>query len=220
VVTVSPTYAEVLARRGARRTFIVTNSFDPEAYPPPQPIEPTMVYLGSYYPGRQDLETAVRAVGRVVASSCPGLRLRIVGVFPTGLSPVIERAGLAARTECTGFIPHGEALRELRRAAVLLLGGPVSCETAALRGHVAAKTFEYLGAQRPLLMIGDAASDVATLLRPLPHVRIVQPGEVDAAVSALQSLLKVEPEADASLTVFTTRELTASLARGLSEVCC
>jgi hypothetical protein len=221
VVTVSPTYAEVLAARGARRAVVVTNGFDADAFPTPARVERTVAYLGSHYPGRQDLETAVRALGRVVASGkFPEVRLRFIGEFPVGLRPAIEDASLASRTECTGFIPQGEALRELTCAAVLILAGPVSCTTAALRGNIAAKTFEYLGARRPVVLVGHPDSDVAAMLRGLPHVRVVQPGDVDAAETALVSLLRTEAvPASHDLTRFTSRALTESLARLLDDAC-
>jgi glycosyltransferase involved in cell wall biosynthesis len=221
VVTVSPTYAEVLAARGARRTVVVTNGFDPDAFPPPGPTQSTITYLGSHYPGRQDLETAVCALGKVVASGqFPEVRLRFVGEFPVSLRSTIEDASLKSRTDWTGFIPQREALSELTRAAVLLLGGPVSCTTPALRGNVAAKTFEYLGARRPLMMVGHPDSDVATMLRALPHVRIVRPGDIEAAETAFVSLLKMETVPHLhNLTRFTSRALAESLAEILSNAC-
>jgi hypothetical protein len=188
--TVSPSYAEALRARGSHRAEVLTNGFDPEDFPTtPAPANGVAAYLGTYYPGIQDLSTAIRAIG-ALAREESGLRLRFIGDYPSVLRPEVEAAGLEARTDATGFIPHPLAVEELSRSSVLLLGGPTSADTVAMRGNVAAKVFEYLGSRRPILMIGDPDTDVAGMLRPFARARVVGVGRVDEAVDALRELLR------------------------------
>jgi glycosyltransferase involved in cell wall biosynthesis len=201
VVTVSPGSADFLRSRGARRVSIVTNGFDPEDYSELTPRDGTTVtYLGTYYPDRQDLGTALRALGGLAsAGALASFRLRFVGRMPTGLDRVIAESGLEKFVECTGFVPHKEGLRYLSGSTLVLLAGPVSAGNEALRGNIPGKTFEYLGSRRPILFVGDSHSDVADLLRPFPNVRIVPPGDVDGARAAVLSLLGEDDLADHSV---------------------
>ena len=183
VVTVSPTYADVLRRRGARRVAVVTNGFDPYEMPAVRPdAAPTVAYLGTYYPEGQDLRTPLAALGALVRrGELGGLRLRVIGDFTPPLAALVAECGLAAHTEALGFLPHAASLLQLARASLLLLAGPRALDRAVLAGHVAGKTFEYLGVGRPILHVGAPESDVAAFLRPFPHVRSVAPGDVDGA---------------------------------------
>lgn len=219
IVTVSPTYAAVFRARGAKRAWVVTNGFDPADYPePPGPCGEFVVYLGTYYPEKQDLRTPLRAIGRLVKNGeAPGLRVRFVGDWPSPLNDCLLDSGLAD-AECTGFIGHREAVRQISSARLLLLAGPTSADTPVMRGNVAGKTFQYLGSGRPILMVGAPESDVAKMLRGLPGVGIVEPGDVDGATrAALQLLREAPPARAAALTPFTHRALAADLARILTE---
>ena len=52
-------------------------------------------------------------------------------------------------------------------------------------GSIPYKTYEYLGAQRPILAaVPDG--DVRDMLAPLPGVTLVRPGDVDAMAEALR----------------------------------
>jgi len=219
--TVSPSYAEALRARGSRRVEVLTNGFDPEDFPTTSaPANGVAAYLGTYYPGIQDLPTAIRAIG-ALAREGSGLRLRFIGDYPSVLRPEVEAAGLESRTDATGFIPHPLAVEQLSRASVLLLGGPTSADTVAMRGNVAAKVFEYLGSRRPILMIGDPDTDVAGMLRPFARACVVGVGRVDEAVDALRQLLRAgtAPVDDRLLEPYTSRDLSRRLAGLLEDVC-
>lgn len=222
VTSVSPTYAEVFSRRGARRVEVLTNAFDEEEVAETEPVEPaTFAYLGTYYPGFQGhLETALRALaGLFAAGRLPGLRLRFVGPAPARLERAFEDLGLAARTEATGFLPHAAAVRALRRAGVLFFAGPHACDRPERRGNVAAKVFEYLGARRPILMVGHPDSDVARFLRPFPRARVVPAGAVEEAGRAILELLAWRGGDDeAALEPYTSRSVTRRLAALLDSL--
>jgi hypothetical protein len=139
-VTVSPTYAEVLAARGGGRVEVLTNAFDSEDFQgAPALVQDTVAHLGTYYAGRQDLETVIEALGGLVSGGAlPSARLRFIGECPRSLRPAIHRAGLADKVDESGFVPHQEAVAQLARSRVLAFGGPVSCDSPALKGNVAA----------------------------------------------------------------------------------
>jgi hypothetical protein len=221
VVTVSPTYAEVLRSRGAREAEVITNGFDPEVLPATDEVTDVLcAHLGTYYPGVQDLGAALQAVGELArGGEVPDARVRFIGDLPLSLRAWLESASLLAHVEATGWLPHGEAVRQLRRAQVLLLPGPVSNETAALRGHIVAKVFECLGSGRPILMVGHQDTDVGRILAPFSRARIVAPGDVPGARRALQELSRWKPAGgEPSLEPYTARALARRLAALLDRV--
>lgn len=221
VVTVSPTYAGVLRSRGAAEVEILTNGYDPEDFAAERGAPDIYAsYLGTYYPGAQDLSAALQAIADLARDgTVPDARVRFIGELDPQLKTWLETRALLDRVETTGWLPHAEALRQLCRARVLLLAGPLSSDTLGLQGNIAAKAFEYLGSGRPILMIGDPASDLAKILGPFRRVRIVPPQDVGAARAALIELDRWEPDGlEPGLEAYTARALTRRLATLLDRV--
>jgi glycosyltransferase involved in cell wall biosynthesis len=62
----------------------------------------------------------------------------------------------------TGYVSHGEAVREMRSADALLLNVPQGRNAASV---IPAKLFEYLAAQRPILVVGPARGECEAIVR-------------------------------------------------------
>jgi hypothetical protein len=106
----------------------------------------------------------------------------------------------------------------LQRSALLLVAAPLPSPEVGRRGHIPAKAFEYLGSARPILVVGDTRSDVARLLNPFAHVRVVEAGDVNAARSAIEHLLRdTHSPAASELTSFTRQALAGRLAEVLDQ---
>lgn len=227
VVTVSQSWAERLAAKGAARVSVLTNGFDPDDVPDDAlEAPPAIGYLGAYYPDRQRIDAAVEAIARVRRSQdLANLRLRFIGTARASVGPLLDAHRLADATEFTGVVSHDHALRLTRRSKILLLAGPCGAEgqAASLRGHIAAKVFEYLGSGRPVLHLGDPRSEIGELLRPFAGVESVAPDDVDAAERALRALLSIEqPIERPGLECYThprlAERLAACLDRNVSRV--
>lgn len=223
VVTVSSDWARILRDRGARDVSVVTNGFDPidlEMAVTPDP--PVITYAGTYYPEKQDLRAALLALSDLRSSGAlAAFRVRFVGTSSRELRAVCERAGLSDVVEWIGPVPHHEALHLMASSSVLLLAGPSrsSAEHPALRGNIAGKVFEYLGAQRPILYIGARDAEVAELLAGFPGVALVDPGDKTAAAEALPSLLNLRgPVCRGGLQPFTRRALARQIAETLDRI--
>jgi hypothetical protein len=222
MVTVSPAFADALLTRGASRVAVVTNGFDPADFSRLQSAEhgdTIITYLGTYYPGHQDLGTAVRAIGSLAREgSLPRVRLRFVGKMPDGLRGVIVGSGLGDAVEVTGFVSHEESLRHICGSTLLLHAGTTSVEKKAIRGHIPGKTFEYLGAGRPILFVGHSDGDAAKLLSMFTSVKIIKPGDVEGARAAVLSLLEQgAPPRPSLLQRYTSPSVTGDLARVLDR---
>ena len=221
VVTVSEGFAALLAGRGARCVHVIPNGFDPEDYPADEVAENVVAYLGTYYPGRQDLDTAFRALAATGGPGAPGsLRLRFIGEYGPELEESAQRTGVQGRIEVTGFLPHKAALRALSRARMLLLAGPrdPGADDPITRGWIPAKAFEYLGARRPILYVGNVHSEVADLVRQSGTGEVVAPGDHVAATAAVHRLLAVpRPGLSETSKLFTRRALAGRLAGVLNQ---
>ena len=223
VVTVTPTLQRVLAAKVAGRceVALIPNGYDEADFAAVAPAarEPgvlRVVHAGTLY-GHQSPQPLLLAVAALLAQQpalAGRLRLRFVGLVGARFEGLL--AEFAARhpgvLERTGFVEHGRAVAEMLAADLLLLiiGGG-----AAARGVLSGKIFEYLRAQRPVLLIGPADGDAAQLLRAHAPCRIAEEHDVAGIAAALaDALAGVLPPAPphAAPETFERRALTQQLA--------
>ena len=88
--------------------------------------------------------------------------LRVVGSISQQMQEQARSAGV--NLVATGHVSHREALAEMQQADLLLLS--TACRRNA-EHVIPAKTYEYLAAGRPILVVGDPASDVVQLVEQL-----------------------------------------------------
>jgi glycosyltransferase involved in cell wall biosynthesis len=177
---VSESWARRHSERWDRPVEVVFNGHDLASAPDSSVRRGTVAFLGTYYPGAQDLRAAWGAI-----AADPALRLQIIGELTPELDDELRSCGIASGVEATGFVPNAEATRRIAAADVLLVGGPSDHRTS-FGGQIPAKVFEYLATDRPIVCICDPASDVAALLRGRPGCQLVGVGDVDGAAAALQ----------------------------------
>ncbi|MBN1668946.1 MAG: glycosyltransferase [Anaerolineales bacterium] len=165
-VTVSEPLAEILRQKYHKPTQVIFNGFDPDDLPDAPRLPATddkvqIVYTGSLYPGKRDpvqLFAALRALGPVAD------HFRVTFYTPDReyLQTLIDRMGVAAWVEGHAPIAYREALQQQRAADVLLL---LIWDQAHAAGTLTGKIYEYIGARRPILMIGNRTSAAAALVR-------------------------------------------------------
>lgn len=176
-VTSEATRSLLMARHGVdgSRITVVTQGFDAAFAANTRsrsfsgrPLE--LLYTGSLYAFRR-IDVLLEAVANV-----PGVRLAIASRrLPRGISVWQER--YPDRIRLVGAVTHARAL-ELQRAADILvdLGNEAP-------DQVPGKFYEYLGAGRPILHIGDGKSAAASELSALRRGWICPPQE--ASISTL-----------------------------------
>lgn len=238
VVTVTPSWQRRYADRLAGRCPVawIPNGYD-EADFAAVPGRPTaadgvfrLVHVGSFY-GPRDPAPVLDALDRCLGAGAtvPGqraLHLRLVGAvgqrFDAALAAFERRhPGVVERVP---YVPHAQALAEMRAADALLLvvgagaGRPVAREVVA--GTLPGKLFEYLRSGPPVLLLGDPDGDAATLLR--THGRGWVADETDpVAIARVLACVQHEPPplpAGAAVGRFERRALAGELAAFLREV--
>ncbi|WP_158637100.1 glycosyltransferase [Arenimonas daejeonensis] len=158
LVTTAQARDLLMERHGlaADRCTVLTQGHAPDpALPADGPLDPVfdpglleLLYTGSFYGFRRH-DALIEAV-----LATPGVRLNIASVnVPDDIRQAARTSGGAIRL--LGFMPHLHALKAQRRADVLVnIANDNPCQ-------VPGKLYEYLGAGRPILHLGDSPDDAA-----------------------------------------------------------
>jgi glycosyltransferase involved in cell wall biosynthesis len=176
VTTVSPTWRDLLSSKiggGARerdRFSVIQNGFDVEdlgglsVSPHPSSDVFELIHVGSLYASRNP--TALwRAIAQLRArQDASRLRIRLVGAVDSNVWHSLQEQGLVEITEHTSYVPHEEAMEEMRRAGLLILSIE---QFPAAKGMMTTKIYEYLASGRPVVGIGPPEGDAAALLNTL-----------------------------------------------------
>ncbi len=178
--------------------MIVTNGFDPEAFPARNRTGDSkskirLVHIGEIYAGRSPtiLLRAVHALSAVGKD---------VGLILAGRVPARGEEGaewmmdpdLSGLVESLGQVSYDLACQQMADADILCL-----FDSPGRRIGVPAKLYEYLGAHRPILALAEPDSDTAQVLRESGTVhRIAAPQDPAAVLTALRELIDtLSPEA-------------------------
>jgi hypothetical protein len=185
LVMPTPTWASHFGQMWGRDISVIPNGFDAPTQSASPPDRPTLTYLGTYYPGRQNLAPLWDAVARRLnRPSGPPPRVRFIGELPTAGRVELRAAGLEGLIEETGVISHHHATQLLTRSSMLIASGDVRTDEVA-RGWVPAKLFEYLATPMPILYLGSPADDAALMLARYPGCLVVERDDREALDAAL-----------------------------------
>lgn len=168
LVTVSEPLAEVLRRKYRKPVVVVLNGFDPADFPsfsepvsaPNEPVN--IVYTGLIYPNRQRDPSPLFAALKQIGATSADFRVRFVGRLLSEVMVIAREHGVEHLVDVGPAVPYQEALDLQAHADVLLL---VLWDSKQEKGVYTGKLFEYLGARRPILMIGPTEGVAADLIR-------------------------------------------------------
>ena len=160
-------HAELLRTRFQRPALAMSNGFDPEDYPRREatggPDTLQVVYTGELYEGVRDPTPLLEAV-RALAMESVGVQVHFYG-HDSHLA--LQRAVAVGAEACVvahEAVPYRDSLRVQVEADVLLL---LDQGEFTDTGNAPGKLFEYMGARRPILVVGRpdyAAAQLVTKL--------------------------------------------------------
>ena len=173
LVTVSDPWRRQLAERyetPARRVVCIPHGFDPDDYAPgvvPDARLFTITYTGTLHRTFQDPEPFLRTVGQLVADgTIDRARLQIdFHVFGENL-PDLD--ALARRYALTGIVrrqpplDYRACLAAQQASTVLLV---LQWRSDAGAGNPPLKAYDYLGARRPMLVVGSGEGVLGPLMK-------------------------------------------------------
>ncbi|MFP4025109.1 MAG: glycosyltransferase [Thiohalospira sp.] len=166
VVSVSKTWGEEYKNMGAKKVEIITNGFDYDDLPisKPQPYKDySIIHTGALNKDRNH-NIFWKAIKELIQESKEfeeKIKIKFVGKIDTSIYKQINEYNLSRYFEHISQIPHNEIVNMLMKAHVLYL--PIN-NTPNAKGIIPGKIFEYIAAQRPVLVIGRTDGDIGEII--------------------------------------------------------
>ena len=162
LVTVTPILAKQLeSSYKGNIVHCITNGFDPRNLNiPPKPLVPkfTITYTGSIYIKQDTFKflTALRKVIDNKSIEADDIDVRFYCPPNRNLSKNIKKLGLSNVVKQYGMVSRNISFEKQKESQLLLL---LNWEDLNEKGVYPLKTFEYFGAQRPILATGGFGGD-------------------------------------------------------------
>ncbi len=167
VVTISQSGAKDLERISKRKIEIITNGFifpefDAKKIKLDQQF--TIAHYGSMPFARnpQVLWDALKEIINENSTIASELKIRLIGPVDFNVLEKVDKAGLTNYLEEISAVPHEESIRMQSQTQLLLL---IANRSGNVKGILTGKFFEYLGAKRPILAIGEINSDLEVAMQ-------------------------------------------------------
>ncbi len=170
IITVSPTLKQIFSQRITSRYEVIPNGFDPPSFSTakktPRSEKFRVVHTGNLA-GNQNPEILWRVISSLLKENqkfTTDLSLEFYGNLHSDIIDSLQEFQLQEYTRFNPYIPHRQVVEVMQAASLLFFALPVSSYSA---GILTSKLFDYIGAQRPILGIGPALGDAATILNEL-----------------------------------------------------
>lgn len=201
VVVVSELMAEEFRSKTKRPVDVITNGYDPDDFEIPDNLLRhdhffSIVHTGSLNDRRNhpELWESISRLRNDIPEFKELCRIRLIGKNDISVRRSIEINGLEDCTEWVDYMPHATIISEQKSASVLLLSinnyGAEENGFFSPKATLTGKLFEYLAAQRPILMIGPEDGQAADVLSSNPIHRIVGFGQTESMYQALKSMFE------------------------------
>ncbi|HEX8747025.1 MAG TPA: glycosyltransferase [Pyrinomonadaceae bacterium] len=169
LVTVSEPLAETLRTKYGREPVIVMNGFDPSDYPARKEEERAssesspfrILYTGVVYEGRQDPSPLFAAL-KELGAEMKAVEVAFYGSFLQKVRELVAVYGVEAVVQVNDPVPYRQSLQMQTEADVLLL---LLWNDPEHKGVYTGKLFEYIGARRPILAVGNPGDVAAELIQ-------------------------------------------------------
>lgn len=192
VVAVTPGILGELSQAGKNDFHLIYNGFDPADLPNRTATRDrrkfVLCHCGTVtkFSHPDPLLKAVRLLRGRNPEIMEKLCLQFVGHDALGdLKQLANKYGLMDLVDLKGYLPHRDALQYLVNADGLVLIAQGGEDDHFIPG----KTFEYIGAHRPIVAISNV-SDTIALLKTIPTIRLCRPDDVNGIADALKSLME------------------------------
>ena len=166
IITVSEEVGKLLLKKiphSPAKIAVIPNGYDDSDFVQAEPVLNemfTITYTGTIS-ATYRIEQFVEAVCQLPGKVKEGIRIRFVGNVPNEIIDLFNSKNLSTLVEVMGYIPHEQAVCQMKGASMLLMAIP---DTPDNKGIVTGKLFEYLAACKPVLAIGPKDGEVEIIL--------------------------------------------------------
>ena len=145
---------------------VITNGYDEGDFDRslrPQTDKFRMRYVGNLFSNQNiaSLWTAIAELRKENIDFAKDFELELIGKVDSAISDSISASGLDICTKYVSFIPHQDAIARMQTASLLLSVIP---DVANNKLIITGKIFEYMGAGRPIFLIGPTDCDAAIVV--------------------------------------------------------
>ena len=166
LVSVTPRWTQALQRRYQQPAVCILNGYVEDDFPrdraaPPAGDVVRILYTGNIYAGYRDPTPLFSALS-LIGGERQRVMIEFFGPHPQELMPLAAAHGVDDRVFVRRPVAYEQSLALQTMADVLLL---LQWNNKRDAGNIPAKFFEYLGAGRPILLIGFADGDLAAMIR-------------------------------------------------------
>lgn len=168
VLTVSNSWKKDFERLGAKRTRVITNGFDTADFRNSKIMDRPDHFVISHI-GMLNVYRNPAWLWRVLdAMVLEGafnndLKIEFIGILSDDVLKSFENyPNLKPLIQKENYLPHDKVIEKYDQSALLLL---LQNDSENAKGHLPGKFFEYLGARRSILCIGNRDSDLSQILK-------------------------------------------------------
>jgi glycosyltransferase involved in cell wall biosynthesis len=176
IVVVSELMAEEFRSKTNKPVEIITNGFDPDDFIVDESLirkdgKFSIVHTGSLNDRRNHpaLWKSIAKLREDNAEFKALCEIRLIGKNDVSVRESIQNEGLNDCTVWIDYLPHEQIMVEQKSASVLLLSinnyGAAEDQFFSSKATLTGKLFEYLAAERPILMIGPDDGQAAEVVR-------------------------------------------------------
>jgi glycosyltransferase involved in cell wall biosynthesis len=166
LVSVTPQWSATLQHRYRQPVACILNGYVEADFPrdarrPAPAGVVSIVYTGNIYVGYRDPTPLFQAIG-LLGAEREQIAVHFYGPAADEILPVAQSQGIADRIFVHAPVSYRRSLALQTSADVLLL---LQWNNAKDAGNIPAKFFEYIGARRPILLLGYEGGDLAAMIR-------------------------------------------------------
>ena len=181
-----------------------------------------MRYVGNLF-SNQNVSALWKAIAELREENSEfknDFELELIGKVDSAISESITANGLDSCTKYVSFIPHQDAIARMQTASLLLSVIP---EVANNKLIITGKIFEYMGAGRPIFLIGPTDCDAAIVVANSQSGSIHDYAEKDKMKASLLHYYQLYKTGYASesannIEVYSRKQLTGKLASVLNSI--
>lgn len=167
IITVSEEVGKLLLAKAAgskEKMVIIPNGYDETDFDQVGSVKNdafTITYTGTISISYR-IDQFIEAIFLLPETIKQQIKIRFVGNVPEEIINLFDQKNLYSMIEVLGYIPHEEAISQMKGAELLLMAIPDSPDN---KGIVTGKFFEYLAAKKPIMAIGPLGGEVDIILQ-------------------------------------------------------